>query len=159
MKIKNLMIRISALVVFIFTLIIINNILEYKSPHGINQARAFYAQPKNSIDVLALGTSHVHCGINTGVLWEDYGIAAYDFSAAEQPVWVTYYYLKEAYKYQSPKVVVLDLFGLARFNEDYHYSWIEESIYGLRYSQNKMEMLKVAAGPENVYDYFPAFLN
>ena len=64
-----------------------------------------YWQPENAIDVVMMGTSHVHCGVNTAFLWEKYGIASYDYSGAEQPLWMTYFYLKELYKYQTPKVV------------------------------------------------------
>lgn len=134
-----------------------HNIMCVKSPHGINQARAFYYQPKDSIDVLAVGSSHVHCGINPAMLWNFYGIASYDFSAAEQPLWETYYYLVEAYKYQKPKVVVLDVFSAARVQEDYYYDWMTESYYGLRFSLNKWEMLKVSAEKEYYRYYMPDF--
>ena len=133
------------------------NVLSVKSPHGIDQARAFYYQPRNSIDVLAVGSSHVHCGVNPAMLWNFYGIAAYDYSAAEQPLWETYHYLVEAYKYQKPKVVILDLFMAARVNSDYHYGWMRESFYGMRPSINKYEMLKVSADKEYYRYYMPDF--
>lgn len=155
---KKWIIRIGSLLIFVLSLIIINNILDYKSPHGINQAKMFYKQPRNTIEVLGVGSSHVHCGINTGTLWDNYGIAAYDFSGAEQPLWFTYYYLKESYKYQSPKVVILDVFSVARFKEDYHYKWAEESIRGIRFSKNKMDMLEAGIERDKWKDYFPSFL-
>lgn len=145
------------IIILICSLIMVNNILEYKSPHGVNQARAFYLQPRNSIEVLAVGSSHVHCAVNTAELWDKYGIAAFDYSAAEQPLWTSYYYLKEAYKYQSPKVVLLDVFSPARFKEDYHYKWAEESIYGMRLSKNKLDMLGVTIEGDKIKQYFPGF--
>lgn len=157
MKHKKWILRIILVILVTVSLIVIRNIMEIKSPHGINQTRAFYEQPKNSIDVLAVGSSHVHCGVNTAELWKQYGIAAYDFSAAEQPLWITYYYLQEAYKYQSPKVVVLDVFSVARFKEDYHYKWLEESVYGLKLSKTKLDMMEVSIEPEYRKDYFPSF--
>lgn len=158
MKRKKWIIRVGALAFLCFSMLMIRNVLMYKSPHGMNQTEAFYHQKKNTIDVLAVGSSHVHCDINTGELWDSYGIAAYDFSAAEQPFWITYYYLEEAYKYQSPKVVVLDVFSAARFKEDFHYKWAEESIYSLRFSKTKWDMLQVSIEPEYRKDYFPSFL-
>ena len=88
-----------------------NRLLCVKSQDGIDQARAFYHQPENSIDVVFLGSSHIHCNINTAYLWTEYGIAAYDYSAAEQPLWMTYYWLREFCKTQKPKLVVVDVFG------------------------------------------------
>ncbi|MCR5798566.1 MAG: hypothetical protein K6G69_00660 [Lachnospiraceae bacterium] len=159
MKIKGWLMGIAALLVTLLSLWVVQNVMEYKSPHGINQARAFYEQPKEKIDVLAVGSSHIHCGLNTGTLWSEYGLAAFDLSAAEQPFWITYYYLEDAYKYQSPEVVILDLFSAARFKEDYHYPWIRESIYGMKFSGTKFDMLEAAVEPEYRKDYFPAFLS
>ena len=154
---KKWVLRIGLVILLLVSFWIVSNVMQIKSPHGINQTRAFYEQKRNTIDVLAVGSSHVHCGINTQRLWEEYGIAAYDFSAAEQPLWITYYYLQEAYKYQSPKVVVLDVFAPARFKEDYHYKWLEESVYGLRLSKNKLDMINVSIEAERQDEYFPSF--
>lgn len=155
---KKWILRVTTALLILASIWICHNVLSVKSPHGINQARAFYHQPLDSLDVLCVGSSHVHCGINTGELWDDYGIAAYDFSAAEQTLWETYHYLIEAYKYQHPKVVILDVFSVARFREDYHYHWMEESFFGLKPSYNKYQMLKVSAEKENFKNYMPAFL-
>lgn len=155
---KKWYLRIALIAALIVSFIVVRNVLEIKSPHGIDQTRAFYEQPKNSIDILAVGSSHVHCGINTAELWGKYGYAAYDFSAAEQPLWITYYYLKEAYKTQSPKLVVLDVFSAARFKEDYHYAWLDESIYGMKFSKNKLDMMKVSIESDRIKEYFPDFL-
>lgn len=133
------------------------NILRVKSDHGINQQEGMYWQPDNSIDVVMMGTSHIHCDVNTGLLWEKYGIASYDYSGAEQPLWMTYYYLKELYRYQTPKLVVLDLYAPARFKEDYQYEWIGENIYGMRFSLNKLRMLSVSVEPSKLHKYFPSF--
>ena len=154
---KKNFVRIFFVLLFGFSLYLIANILSIKSEHGVDQIAGLYWQPKDSIDVVFMGTSHVHCGINTGLLWEKYGIAAYDYSGAEQPLWMTYYYLKEFYKYQSPSVVVLDLYGPARYKEDYQYDWMSENIHGMKFSLNKLEMMSVSVEPQNLYRYFPSF--
>ena len=153
---KNLT-RIIFILLLFFSLITIEQVLKIKSGHGINQKEGLYAQPKNSIDVAFMGTSHVHCGINTALLWEEYGIAGYDYSGAEQPLWMTYYYLKELLKYQNPQMIVLDLYGPARFKDDYQYEWISENIYGMKFSLNKLEMLSASVESHKFFDYFPDF--
>ena len=85
----------------------------------IDQTRYLYVQPKNKIDVLFLGSSHVHCNVNTQLLWDEYGMAAYLMTGAEQPIWNSYYNLKEALKTQKPKLVVLDMFCPSRFYDDF----------------------------------------
>ena len=81
-RIKKNLIRVGFLVLFLVTIYFAISILRIKSEHGVNQKAGLYMQPKDSIDVVMMGTSHVHCDINTGVLWEKFGIAAYDYSGA-----------------------------------------------------------------------------
>lgn len=153
---KNL-IRIGFVILFIFSIYLLASILSIKSEHGINQLSGMYWQPEDSIDVVMMGSSHVHCNINTGLLWEKFGIASYDYSGAEQPLWMTYHYLKELYKYQTPEIIVLDMYAPAAFKEDYQYKWISENIYGMKFSLNKMQMLMVSVEPKRLSQYFPSF--
>ena len=79
-----------------------------KHDYGICPITNLYQQEENTIDVLMLGTSCGYAGVNTNVLWEEYGIAAYNLCSAEQPYWISYYYLQEALKTQKPKLILLD---------------------------------------------------
>lgn len=83
-------------------------VLTPKNDYGICSMVNLYRQPENTVDVLAVGTSMVYAGVNTNVLWSEYGIAAYDLCSAEQPFWVSYYVIREALKIQQPKVILLD---------------------------------------------------
>ncbi|WP_026527031.1 hypothetical protein [Butyrivibrio sp. VCD2006] len=129
---------------------------------GIRQGLAMYCQPRDSIDVVMLGSSHVNYGINTAKIWEDYGISAYDYSSAEQAIWISYYYLREICKYQKPKVVVLDFFAPAAFLDGYadKYYYLQDAFCGFRYSMNKVEMVNTAVdGDEElkkkyIYSYY-----
>ena len=138
-----------------------NRVLAEKSEDGIKQGLSMYCQPKDSVDVVMLGSSHVHCGINTATLWEEYGIPGYDYSSAEQQIWVSYYLLREFCKYQNPKVVVLDFFSPAAFLEGYKYQnyYLDECLYGMRFSANKLEMMGACFGTDTaLWDkYFPAY--
>lgn len=133
-----------------------DRLLSEKTTHGIRQARDMYAQPHNTIDVVFMGSSHIHCDVNTALLWEKYGIAAYDYSAAEQPLWITYYYLKEICKYQDPKLVVLDLYAPARFKDDYQYTFLTDNFNGFRFSLNKLEMIADSCEFDRIWDFFPS---
>lgn len=79
-----------------------------KHDYGVCAMMNLYRQPKNSIDVLTIGTSLAYSGVNTNVLWEEYGVAAYNLCSAEQPFWVSYYALREALKTQRPRLILLD---------------------------------------------------
>lgn len=69
----------------------------------------FYAEKKNDIDMLVLGSSNSFCTVNPLVLYEEYGIAAYDFGSSSQPLDISVLYLKEALKTQKPKLAALEV--------------------------------------------------
>ena len=131
---------------------------------GIRQGLAMYCQPRDSIDVVMLGSSHVNYGINTAKMWEDYGISAYNYSTAEQAIWISYYYLREICKYQKPKVVVLDFFCPAAYLDGYadKYIFLKDAFCGFRYSLNKVQMVETAVDgdeslkKEYLYSYYVA---
>lgn len=83
-------------------------VLTPKYDYGSGSLIQLYRERKNTVDVLAVGTSMTYAGVNTNVLWANWGMAAYDLGSAEQQYWHTYYVLREALRYQTPKVIVLD---------------------------------------------------
>lgn len=83
---------------------------------GSTSYELYYDYPKNSVDVVFLGSSHVYKGINPVVLWDDYGIRAMDMGTGSQPIWATYSYLQEVLKTQTPELVVLDVYVLGYQN-------------------------------------------
>ena len=140
--IKKILSLILCAVLFFVGFVALDRLLCFKSIHGINQTRAMYYQPKDKVDVVFMGTSHIHCGINNAELWNSYGIASFDYSAAEQTFWMSYYYLLELLKTQHPKVICLDLFASVVNTADWQYNWINENVYGMRFSMNKVKMLE-----------------
>ncbi|MCR4635486.1 MAG: hypothetical protein K5754_04570 [Butyrivibrio sp.] len=155
--IRNLFIRLGFTIVFILIIINLDTLLSIKTYHGIMQSRAMYAQPEDTVDVVFMGSSHIHCDVNTALLWDDYGIAGYDYSAAEQPIWITYYYLKEFCKTQDPKLVVIDLYSIARFGDDFNEFWMPDNIYGMKFSLNKVDLMISSCNKEQINKYFPSF--
>lgn len=153
--IKKRIIKIVVFILIIFNLLsYVNKILKPKYPDGIYSLNKFYEQKKNTIDVLVLGSSHAFESINTGMLWDEYGIASYDLGGAMQPIWNTYYYLKEALKYQKPKLIILEGFGLS-FNLEYGDEQVMlKNTIGFKNSKEKNENIKISV-PENRWeDYF-----
>jgi len=79
-----------------------------KSDYGICSMMTYYRQEPDTVDVLVVGTSMVYAGINTNILWKEYGIAAYNLCSVEEPFWIAYHTMEEALKTQHPKVILLD---------------------------------------------------
>lgn len=66
--------------------------------------------PPDTVDVLMVGSSHVGMNIDNQQIFDEYGIASYDLWAGMQPLWNSYYYVKDALKHQTPDVVLVDVF-------------------------------------------------
>lgn len=92
----------------------INNILQPKYCEQNNiwpttsTFKQFYKMKKNSVDVLFLGSSHCVSAFCPQAVYNCCGIRSYNLGSEMQSVFASYYWLKEALKYQSPKAVVLD---------------------------------------------------
>ncbi|MBN2822955.1 MAG: hypothetical protein JXR33_07180 [Coriobacteriia bacterium] len=69
----------------------------------------YRALPRDSVQVLFIGTSLIHANVNPVMIWEDSGIRSYALSGSEQSLPTTLEYLRQALCTQTPDVVVLDL--------------------------------------------------
>ncbi|SCY70153.1 hypothetical protein SAMN02910371_03465 [Butyrivibrio sp. INlla14] len=87
-----------------------------------NTYKDFYKLQKNSVDVLFFGSSHAACAFNPQVIYDKYGITSYNLASEQQSLVVTYYWLEEALKYQSPKVVILDTYTFHYYFDAYVYN-------------------------------------
>lgn len=72
----------------------------------------FYAEPEDTIDVIFLGSSHANAAFAPAQMWREQGFTGYVLYSWSQPMWVSYHYAVEAFKRQTPRVVVLEGFGL-----------------------------------------------
>ena len=118
----------------------------------------FYDLEDHTVDTLVLGSSHAFEDINTGVLWEDYGIAAYVLGGSIQPMWNTYYYLKEALKTQRPELIVLEAY-CTMFDSDYiDDSRIIKNTFGMKWSKNKMDAMKTSVPQERWAEFLLSYI-
>lgn len=80
----------------------------YHSDQMQTRLQGFYRQEKNSHNVIYLGSSFSYCGISPLKIWDEQKITGYVFSGTGQKAWMSAYYLEEAFKYQTPEVVVYE---------------------------------------------------
>lgn len=101
-------------ILLIFIIVVINQILvpkytirnsKWPTTTTYNQ---FYEMEPNSIDVLFLGASVVVNAYNPQELYDKYGIRSYNLGSEQQSLFLSYYWLEEALRFQNPKVVVVD---------------------------------------------------
>lgn len=84
---------------------------------GVKKNSDFWAL-SDQIDVLFFGSSHMMNGINPVLLYEEYGITAYNMGKPGGIMTESYWLLMNALDYCNPKCVVVDLWALER---DYQY--------------------------------------
>lgn len=119
MKNSKLMIALRA-VIFLLIFVILFTLASFffipkRSAYGENsQVAGFYKEPKNTIDVLGLGSCNLYSSFSPVVLYEKYGITCYNFCCPDEEFSSSYYFLKDALKTQDIKVVMIEsLFFLA----------------------------------------------
>ena len=145
---KKSVIRIGSFILILgIVLGYVNKVFKVKYSDGIYSVTKFYELEDDTVDVLILGSSHAFENFNTGILWDEYGIASYILAGSLQPMWNTYYYLKEALKTQTPELIVL---------EGYLTCWKYEYIDDSRIHQKATEYVEGTEyyiETEHVYGY------
>lgn len=130
----------------------VNSVFKFKYSDGIKQITQFYKEEENSIDVLLLGSSHAFLNIYPEILWRDFGYSSFNLSASLQPMWSTYHYLVEALKTQTPEVIVLEGYRLVQQSDYASRGTIIKSLYGMKWSKNKLEALKCSTYRKGTLD-------
>lgn len=134
--------------IFVLLFLYVQELLRDKWAEGeynvTTKVRGFYEEKENTLDVIFIGSSQMYADMAPAVLFHEYGITSYDFCANEQPMWISYYYIKEALKHQTPKVIVLDVFTV--YGEDYE----EEGVTHINLDDLPMSLNKIAAIRDSV---------
>ena len=104
----------------------------------------FYAEEKDSIDVLMCGASTVGTTFSPGYMWGEYGFTSYPISSNAQRPKAIKYLLEEAYKYQSPEVVVIELRMFTYEDEEMKTdeAHIREVTDNMRYSPHRFKTVR-----------------
>lgn len=101
---------IAFLLIFLMLFHIVTDLFRTKSYYfSINP---IYNLPKNSVDVLLFGSSHMNDAISPMDLWNDYGITSFNAAVAQQTIPASYFEMREILKVQKPKVIVVETYVL-----------------------------------------------
>jgi len=122
-------------------------------PRTFILADSFYKMEKNSTDVIIVGSSNAFSNINPAILWNNQGIASGIFGGSAQQLWNTYYYLKEVYKYQSPKLVVLEVYYAFMDAQYLDTNNAQTNTLGLNFSLNKMEAINASVPRSDFFNF------
>ena len=127
---------------------VVNEILRRKTVGKVDMIHSFYGIEKNTIDVVSVGSSHSYHSIQPNLLWGKYGISSYVMSSQGQSVPCSYYLIKEIFKYQTPKVVMLETYCLKNTGLYANEGFLRQVVDGMRFGETKVELLN---------DFFPDY--
>lgn len=70
----------------------------------------FYQVPRDSLDLIYIGSSHAYCTFDPELIDEGLGTNSFNFGSPLQYPDSTYYVLQEVFKYQKPKTVIYEIY-------------------------------------------------
>ncbi len=115
----------------------------------------FYNVPLNNLDYLTLGASHSFFSINPMQIYAETGIIGYNLGSPSQSIETSYYWLKEAHKYQKPKIVFLDISSLLYDDEMIDAASVTKALLYMRFSLNKIDaIINCKAQEQSLFEFF-----
>ncbi len=98
----------------------------------------FYDLNNDSVDYLTLGMSHVYYGINPIYIYTHSGYVGYNLGDEAQNIQFSCFWLEEALKSQTPKVVFLDVGNLFYLESSMAEGWKLKEYAAMPFSKNKI---------------------
>ena len=102
--------------------------------------------PADTIEALAIGSSHMQYAFNPGTYYAYTGRNAYVYGSVCQPFDASYWILKEAFACQSPAVVYVDIYTLLPQSENCYADEVYYVAGDLLSKENRDAMFKEAVG-------------
>ena len=122
------------------------------------QLEVYYGLPRDTVDVLIVGSSHAYKHIDPSVLYEEEGISAYVLGSAAQPIWNSYYYIVEALRTQSPKLVIVECYKTTVPSDYSDDPTTVKAVSNMMLSWNRMEAIYNSVGDRSkLVDYYLEF--
>ncbi len=146
------------LAIFIFLFISVSYIMR---TNGDTKDRfaGFYAEERDSIDVLMIGSSTVATSFCSPYMWNRYGFTSYPMSSNSQRPKAIKYVIEEGLHYQSPQLIVIEMRTfIADDNElakdEGH---IRETVDNMKYSLRRIRAINALT--EEFDDKWPFYLD
>ncbi len=106
-----------------------------------NPLKRFYKEPKDSLDVIYIGSSNAYVHFNTVLAWNRYGYTTGLLSHDSQSFASTKLLIEEAEKYQSPYVYVIDLALSINELDSFEEAQIRRTTDAMNFTNNRIQMI------------------
>lgn len=123
------------------------------------RVRGFYLMPKNSLDMVLIGSSAAYTTFNSTIAWKEEGFTSYELATSGAPMGLAKSMVKEVRKHQDPKLILIDLNGVlyddeAEQREGMTRLWVDN----MPMSENKVEAIsELAKGKDTFSWYVPLY--
>ena len=77
---------------------------------SVQSINTFHNLPEQTVEVIGFGSSHMWKGMDSRVLYHDYGIGAYNYGGNWQRGNTTSLFIQDALRTQTPKVILIETF-------------------------------------------------
>lgn len=151
-KLKKVISSIIFLILLVLAIGKCVDVLEYK------EARKKYTpffESETNFDVVFLGTSHMWNSVLPMEMWDEYGIASYNWGYSNCTPAENYYLIQDILEYTSPKVVVIDIHGIVDYdhwnNGKYRTDRIEQQ--HVQFDELPLSKSKIEASQDVFDDY------
>ena len=135
---KSALKSVAFVVIFILLFSYIQDIFELKG-QGYGKYRCFSWEEKNSLDVIFFGNSRTNRGVNPVVVDEIAGTRSFNYGLQGLRANQVYYRVVDAFKTQSPKLIVLESSICVSASASLEESYAHRALVSLPMSVNKVE--------------------
>ncbi len=101
----------------------------------------FYKEPKNSLDIVYIGSSNAYVHFNTVLAYNLYGYTTGFLSTDTQPISLAKYMIEESEKYQKPSLYIIDLAKAVDELNTYSGEDIRKTIDSMKFSKNRIDAI------------------
>lgn len=143
--------------IFLVLLGVCSNIFVLKGNGYGSDVWSFYELKRNSLDVVFLGSSHSYASFSPDVIEEKAGLKSYNFATQQQPLSITYYYMREAIRRHQPQTIVLEARMLTVDDEFMKEGVVRDALDKMPLSFNKVKAIN--ASIEKPQDRVSYYLN
>lgn len=113
----------------------------------------FYYEPKDTLDVVFFGSSHMFTDVYPMELWNDYGIASYNFGQGLQSLPLSYYSVQEVINKQHPKLIVIEMYMSLVDTKIVNAPSAHKTLDNIPLSLTKIKAIKDCIEPEARLEY------
>lgn len=149
---RNVWKVVAVILVFCLIFALANRLLQPKYMETLVEGAMLsqYYDEAGGHDVIFIGDCEVYANFTPMELYRQAGITAYVRGSSQQLIWQSYYVLKETFRYETPKAVVLNVNAMrydTPVSEEFHRLTIDQ----MRWSQEKVGIIQSSMTEEESF--------